>query len=314
MSGTSLIATMAAKQNMDPAQFARTIRSTVMPSEHTEEQFAAFMMVAHQHGLNPILREIYAYPARGKGGGITPVVSIDGWINLVNSHPQSDGFDITYTEDDAGKLLSATCKMWRKDRSHPVVVTESYAECYRNTDPWNQMPRRMLRHKAFKECARLAYGFAGLHDEDEARDISRAVDRIEKPIASPQTRIIDSLDTFAAETQDRAVGPVSVAVDAEPEETPHDGVVAMGETVDQETGEVVTDVWTDAVQRIMTMATDKQVDQQGRLENLDQMRPIYLDALPAEKAKALFETARKVVEGELPVASAKRYLESIQER
>ena len=46
MTGTILIATMAAERGMDPAQFARTLRSTVMPSEHTDEQFAAFMLVA----------------------------------------------------------------------------------------------------------------------------------------------------------------------------------------------------------------------------------------------------------------------------
>jgi phage recombination protein Bet len=240
MTGTSLIATMAAKQNMDPAQFAKTIRATVMPSDHTEEQFAAFMMTAHQYGLNPITREIYAYPAR-KGGGITPVVSIDGWINLVNSHPQSDGFSITYENDKDGKLVLATCSMFRKDRSHPVVVTEYFAECYRNTDPWNQMPRRMLRHKAFKECARLAFGFAGITDEDEARDIERSASR-DRPQAASQTRVIDSLDHFAAEAQTRTSEPISeprLATKAEWEarygETPHDGVVAMA---DPETGEV----------------------------------------------------------------------------
>ena len=144
MTGTSLIATMAHKANMDPAQFAKTIRATVMPTEHTEEQFAAFMMTAHQYGLNPITREIYAYPGRGKSGGITPVVSIDGWLHLVNSHKACNGFEFTENRLPDGKLTSVTCTIWRKDRDHPVVVTEHLAECYRNTDPWNQMPTRML--------------------------------------------------------------------------------------------------------------------------------------------------------------------------
>ena len=93
--------------------------------------------------------------------------------------------------------------MWRKDRNHPIVVTEYFNECYRNTDPWNLMPRRMLRHKAFKEAARLAFGFAGIVDEDEARDM--------RPIALPQQKpdqVIDALDEFAA-----GVTPVSPAAD-----------------------------------------------------------------------------------------------------
>jgi hypothetical protein len=50
-------------------------------------------------------------------------------------------------------------------------VTEYLAECRRNTPPWNQYTRRMLRHKAFMQCVRVAFGLGGIHDEDEARDI-----------------------------------------------------------------------------------------------------------------------------------------------
>jgi len=184
---------MAERYHMDPVMFARTIRSTVMPSKHTDEQFAAFLMVADRHGLNPLLREIYAYP--GKGGGINPVVSVDGFVNLVNSHPQCDGFDFSYDRDKDGRLISCTCRIWRRDRSHPVAVTESYAECYRNTEPWNQMPSRMLRHKAFKEAARLAFGFAGITDEDEARDMGERPAVVLERVAD---NVVDALDAFAA--------------------------------------------------------------------------------------------------------------------
>ena len=64
----SLIAAMAAQRNMDPDQFAKTVRATVMPAQHTNEQFAALMLVADKYDLDPILKEIYAFPA--KGGGI----------------------------------------------------------------------------------------------------------------------------------------------------------------------------------------------------------------------------------------------------
>jgi hypothetical protein len=45
-------------------------------------------------------------------------------------------------------------------------VTEFLAECKRGTEPWKNMPRRMLRHKALIQCARVAFGFA-LYDDDE---------------------------------------------------------------------------------------------------------------------------------------------------
>ena len=133
-------------------------------------------------------------PIQAARAASIPCFAIDGWIHLVNSHPQCDGFEITYNEDDAGKLISATCSMWRHDRTHPVVVTEYFSETYRNTDPWNQMPRRMLRHKAFKECARLAFGFSGIVDEDEARDMRPPIQlQKETPVQA-----VDDLDAFAA--------------------------------------------------------------------------------------------------------------------
>ena len=46
--------------------------------------------------------------------------------------------------------------------------TEYFAACPRSTDPWNKCPARMLRHKALMQCARVAFGFSGVQDEDDA--------------------------------------------------------------------------------------------------------------------------------------------------
>lgn len=170
---TSLIATMAAKYQMDADQFAKTVRATVMPAQHTNEQFAALMLVANEYDLNPVVKEIYAFPA--KGGGIVPIVSIDGWVNLVNSHPACDGFEFEFEHDDQKKLVSCTCRMYRKDRGRPVTVTEYLSECKRNTDPW-KMEHRMLRHKAMIQAARYAFGFSGIYDEDEGSKIAEMRD------------------------------------------------------------------------------------------------------------------------------------------
>lgn len=161
----SLLTEMATRYGMEPKVFADTLRATVVPKEASNEEFAAFLMVAREYELNPVLKEIYAFPK--KGGGIQPIVSVDGWCNLINSHPQLDGieFDDHLTGD---KVTAITCRIWRKDRDKPIVVTEYLAECQRQTDPWKQYPRRMLRHKALIQCARYAFGFAGIVDPDEA--------------------------------------------------------------------------------------------------------------------------------------------------
>lgn len=162
---------MADRFGMEPRAFEQTLRATVFPGNGSNEAFAAFLLVAKQYNLNPVLKEIYAFPA--KGGGIVPIVSIDGWMNLINSHPSFDGMDFEEHHDDEGGLISIRCTIYRKDRSHPVSVTEHLSECQRNTDPW-KMKHRMLRHKAAIQAARYAFGFAGIYDEDEGERIVEA--------------------------------------------------------------------------------------------------------------------------------------------
>jgi len=166
----SLIATMAQRYAMDPQTFLETMKKTVMPSNASNEQLAAFLLVANQYDLNPVTKEIYAFP--DQRGGVTPVVGVDGWINLAQRRPEFDGMEFEYEHDANGKLSSCTCRLYRSDRSRPVVVTEFMDECARSTQPWKSHPRRMLRHKAVIQAIRYAFGFSGIKDEDDAEVIS----------------------------------------------------------------------------------------------------------------------------------------------
>lgn len=162
----SVIGNLAQHYGMDKAAFVQTMKATIMPNANvSNEQIAAFCLVAKEHKLNPFTKEIFAFP--GRGGGIHPVVSVDGWMKLVNSHPEFDGMEFKDTLNEAGELLAVTCRIFRKDRSHPVEVTEYMSECRRNTDVWKQWPARMLRHKATIQAARYAFGFAGIMEPDE---------------------------------------------------------------------------------------------------------------------------------------------------
>jgi phage recombination protein Bet len=160
---------MAAKFHADPAKLLETLKATVFKDARSNEELQALVIVANEYNLNPLTKEIYAFPA--KGGGITPVISIDGWVNLANSHPQMDGMDFEWEHDGNGKLVSCTCIVHRKDRAHPIRVTEYLAECKRNTEPW-KMEHRMLRHKALCQAVRIAFGYSGVYDEDEAQRIN----------------------------------------------------------------------------------------------------------------------------------------------
>ena len=54
MSNLPVVAKMAERFEMTPAEFERTVRATVCPSNITNEQFVAFLMVAKEYNLNPI--------------------------------------------------------------------------------------------------------------------------------------------------------------------------------------------------------------------------------------------------------------------
>lgn len=161
----SVIGALASQHGMEKDHFVSALKATVVPAGISDPQFAAFCMVAKQYNLNPLTKEIYAFPA--KGGGIVPIVSIDGWCNIINSNPQLDGIQFVDTMVD-GKLASITCKISRKDRSLPVECTEYMDECKGTSEAWRRWPARMLRHKALIQCARYAFSLSGIYDQDEA--------------------------------------------------------------------------------------------------------------------------------------------------
>jgi len=151
----------------DTSELVAVLKATAFKGQVSDAQMTALLVVANQYGLNPWLKEIYAYP--DKNNGIVPVVGVDGWSRIINSHAQFDGMD--FQQDDE----SCTCTVYRKDRSHPIRVTEWMAECRRaNAGPWQSHPKRMLRHKAMIQCARLAFGFVGIYEQDEAERIVNA--------------------------------------------------------------------------------------------------------------------------------------------
>lgn len=157
------LAAMAARIGAEPQELLTTLQQGVFKDAKPAE-FQALVITAQEYQLNPILKELYAFPA--KGGGIVPIVSIDGWLKIINRQPKLDGLSVEMSSDGS----EATCTIHVKDREHPVVVTEYLDECKRNTEPWKTMPRRMLRHKAIIQAARVAFGIGGVFDEDEGKD------------------------------------------------------------------------------------------------------------------------------------------------
>lgn len=164
-SRASALSLMAQRFNVEPNKLLGTLKSTVFKGA-SDDELMALVIVANEYNLNPLKKEIYAFPA--KGGGITPVVGVDGWINIMNSRSNFDGIEFEMEQEDDGTPVACTAIIHVKDRSRPVKVTEYYEECQRATDPWKLMPRRMLRNRALAQAVRIAFTAGGIIDEDEA--------------------------------------------------------------------------------------------------------------------------------------------------
>lgn len=179
--GQAIFVQFAQRFGLDSNKVSNILKNTAFNAsgrEATEEQMAALLVVANQFNLNPFVKEIYAFPD-STGRGIVPIVSVDGWARIANEHPQYDGVEFRYAEQTVSrgnKKIPAWIEavIYRKDRSHPTVVREYLEECERKTGPWDTHPQRMLRHKAFMQCCRVALSFGGIYDEDEGERIATA--------------------------------------------------------------------------------------------------------------------------------------------
>lgn len=196
---TLLTNKLASTLNMgDGAGLVETLKATAFKGQVSDAQMTALMVVANQYGLNPWTKEIYAFP--DKNNGIVPVVGVDGWSRIINEHPQFDGLDFEQDEE------SCTCIIYRKDRNHPIKVTEWMSECKKNGGgPWQSHPKRMLRHKALIQCARLAFGYGGIYDQDEAErivEVDVTTGEIVKPKAYEKPALEYCTDENFADKQD----------------------------------------------------------------------------------------------------------------
>jgi phage recombination protein Bet len=211
----SLLREMAERYGVDPTKMQETLVKTVFPKVPSQEQFIAFLVVANQYKLNPFTKEIYAFP---QGGGIVPIVPIDGWISIVQRHPEYDGVEQTEEFDDEGKdIISVTTKFYRKGHSRPTTITEYWEECKRPTEPWQKWPVRMLRHKSYIQCARYAFGLTGISDPDEAERIVEVEHGSGMVINAPLPAEIKRASEIAKDTpQPASTEPAEAATSTEP--------------------------------------------------------------------------------------------------
>jgi hypothetical protein len=122
-----------------------------------EHVMLRFLHLAHQHQLDPILGEIQVMPV---DQGPQVFITMDGWMKIMNLHPHFQGLSLRESTSTEASEQWMECCIYRDDRILPIVVKEYLIELQTDHPSWQQMPRRMLRHRAIQQCARLAFGIA----------------------------------------------------------------------------------------------------------------------------------------------------------
>lgn len=270
---------LAEKLNLagDPRELVDTLKATAFKGDVSDAQMAALLIVSNQYGLSPWTREIFAFP--DKQNGIVPVVGVDGWSRIINQHPQFDGMDFdqseTMVELEGAKPAPEwmECRIYRKDRTHPTVAREYLDEVYRPpfngkygkvNGPWQSHTKRFLRHKTMIQCARMAFGYAGIYDQDEAE------------------RIVEA-------TESKHMGPAEVVPPAPPAHYPDE---AFEKNVDAWAKTILSGKMTE--ERLVAMVSAKGAlteEQRAELRNrvMDLMPPPPADVIDAETGELIEE-------------------------
>lgn len=165
----SVVGKLANQLSIDKETLISTVKNTVF-KKATDAQLMVFFSVCDQLNFNPMLKLVWAYP--DKEGGVQTLISYSGWIQLANNHPQFDGEETTFVLDEqTQKPISATCVIWRKDRSHPTIVTVYLKEWYKGSNPnWVDRPIHMLGIRAYVQAVRKAFGYHQYEYDPEAED------------------------------------------------------------------------------------------------------------------------------------------------
>lgn len=145
-------------------EMLNTLRNTVA-SGLTDAEFALFAEIVKSTGLNPVTKEVWAIKA---GGRLQVMTGINGFLRIANSHPMFDGMEVEF-EWDNKQLVSATAKVYRKDRRFPAVATAYMNEYGKPSPIWKTMPSIMLSKCAKSLAIREAFvqELGGLYTQEE---------------------------------------------------------------------------------------------------------------------------------------------------
>jgi hypothetical protein len=153
---TTAINTLCQTLDLDPEELQLWLDQHMGVPLYSQVQL---LRLANKHRLDPLSDEISLIQSQDET--YQAFITIDGWSKLINDHPQYAGMSLRdSTELIDGIPTWMECTIYRNDRILPIVIKEYYSEVRTNHSTWQQMPRRMLRHRVIQQCARLAFSIS----------------------------------------------------------------------------------------------------------------------------------------------------------
>jgi phage recombination protein Bet len=137
----------------------------VIAKDRTDNEITLMLHMASKYNLDPLLGEIYLLPF--KGNVARPYVSCAGMLAAANHTGLFDGIETELHYSDEGKILACTCRVWRKDASHPFQTTVLMSEYNSGRSLWSEKPATMIVKVAQMHGLRLAFGLSGLYIQEE---------------------------------------------------------------------------------------------------------------------------------------------------
>ena len=243
-------------------EMLNTLRNTVAPGL-TDSEFALFAEIVKSTGLNPVTKEVWAIKA---GGRLQLMTGINGFLRIANSHPMFDGMEVEF-EWDNKQLVSATAKVYRKDRRFPAVATAYMNEYGKPSPIWKTMPSVMLSKCAKSLAIREAFvqELGGLYTQEE----------MPAEFAPPRATTIPQEALIVSEKTNRVIG------------------AKIEPVVDVETGEILVeeDDLPDSMQVKPKAKKSKATTTYYNLETLQGDKLVIAETyLAANNAKRLTET------------------------
>lgn len=156
-----------------------------IPDDASINDLKFFLYSCHTRGLDPLLGEAYLRLQWDRERGIMKpviIIGISGALKRAHESGAFSGIKTEFQENDAGLVISATTKIWRKDCPQPFEATNFYGEYVQTnkegkpTHMWSSKPHIMLGKTSQMAALRLAFAaeLGGVYVAEElGRDSSQ---------------------------------------------------------------------------------------------------------------------------------------------